>query len=104
MATKETPLEFLQNLRREYRLSESGLYAIIRSIDEFMKAAEEHPECLIEHPEYIDDRLSHRKSLMESAACYKAEIELLEQEIERERQSPNPAPMIYRLVTLFGHG
>jgi hypothetical protein len=87
----------------EHRLCECGLNAIIRSIDEFIKAAEEHPECIIEHLKYIDDSLSDRKKFKDFADRYKTEIKLLEQEIESEKLSPNPAPMIYRLLNLFGH-
>lgn len=103
MATEETPLEFLQNLRREVILIEKGFSAYIRKVDIFIKIAEEHPECLVEHPKYIDDHLFARKSFMDAAADSKNKIKLLNEEIAREIHSPSEAPMIYRLIVLFGH-
>lgn len=103
MATTETPVEVLKNLKRELKLIEIGFLAYIRRIDLYIKLAEEHPECLVEHPKYINDYLDLRKSFTNYVDDSQNKIKLLNEEIEREIQQPSEAPMIFRLIDLFGH-
>jgi len=102
MATKETPIEIMQNLMREYKLSAAGFGSYVRIIDEVIKLAEEHPECIVEHPKFIDDELAIRKSFTDFVKSAQTKVKLLEEEIEREKHYPSEAPMIYRLMILLG--
>lgn len=102
MATKDTPIEIMQYLMREYKLSAAGFGSYVRIVDQFIILAEEHPECLVEYPKFIDDYLSIRKSFSDYVESANNKVKLLEEEIGREKLSPSDAPMIYRLMALLG--
>lgn len=102
MQIEETPIEFLKNLQRLINLSISGFSAHVLLIDEYIKMAERNPECYKNHLDYIDDKLLCRKTLMNQIEDDRRKVCLLDQEIEREQQAPYTAPMIFRIITLFG--
>lgn len=99
----ETPVEFLKNLKRELILTQTGFGAYIRQLDIFITIGNEHPECLVENTRYIDQLLGTRKAFTNYIEDVQLKIKLLDEEIEREIQAPNKAPMIYRLLMLFKH-
>lgn len=96
MIPEETPLEFLQTLRCNLTIAGLGVKAIIRMNDEFIRIA-------YYDQAYVDFMLDKRTFWKRLADLSDKDIILLDQEIEREKKSPQNIPMDVRLMVLWGH-
>ena len=89
---------FLIDLLSDYAITEQGLYARMRIIDNMVKMHSENPL-----PEfYVDKMLDMRNGMNAEAEIYSRYQELLQTEIADELEKPKDISMSTRIYNLLG--
>ena len=103
MYTKEETIAILRDIAGEYNIVRAGSLATIRILDLTIKLVENHPGFYNDNPDILNGLLDLRSNSKKCVNELSRDIELLKDEINREKYSHVDIDLIIRLHCLLGH-